>query len=304
LIVRVKRAGLLTSVQDLGRWGYQARGVPVAGPMDQFSHRLANAIVGNGDDAATLEVTLTGPHLEFDDDRIVAVTGAEFENVPGSTPFSVSSGRPLIFGARRRGTRAYVAISGGIDVPLVLGSRATHLSSGMGGFEGRALKTGDELLLGTVDRERRRKAGRYGAVGVSTSATLRVLPGPQLDKFVSGALDVLTSQPYRIHPNSNRVGYRLTGPRLQHTRDADIISDATPIGSIQVPASGEPIVLMADRQTTGGYAKIATVITADLSVAGQLAPGGEIRFVTCSHAEALDALRAQERALAEAASTL
>lgn len=304
MIVRVKRAGLLTSVQDLGRWGYQARGVPVAGPMDLLSHRLANAIVGNGDDAATLEVTLTGPHLEFDDDRIVAVTGAEFEDVPASTPFSVSSGHPLIFGARRRGTRAYVSISGGIDVPVVLGSRATHLSSGMGGFEGRALKTGDELPLGSFDHKRPAKAGRYGAVGVSTSATLRVLPGPQLDKFVSGALDVLTSQPYRIHPNSNRVGYRLTGPRLQHTRDADIISDATPIGSIQVPASGEPIVLMADRQTTGGYAKIATVITADLSAAGQLAPGDEIRFATCSQAEALDALRAQERALAAAAGTL
>jgi antagonist of KipI len=301
LIVRVKRAGLLTTVQDRGRWGYQARGVPVAGPMDLLSHRLANAIVGNGEDAATLEVTMTGPHLEFDDDRVVAVTGAEFDDVPSGTPFQVSPGRPLIFGARRRGARGYVAISGGIDVPLVLGSRATHLSSGMGGFDGRALKTGDELQLGTFDRERPPKGGRYGFIG--GSAILRLLPGPQLDKFVSGALDVLTSQPYRIHPNSNRVGYRLTGPRLQHARDADIISDATPIGSVQVPASGEPILLMADRQTTGGYAKIATVISADLSVAGQLAPGDEIRFVLCSHAEALDALRAQERALAEAAET-
>jgi antagonist of KipI len=300
LIVRVNRAGLLTTVQDCGRWGYQARGVPVAGPMDLFSHRLANAIVGNDANAATLEVTLTGPHLEFADDRIVAVTGAEFENVPGNTAFPVPSGQPLIFGARRNGARAYVAISGGIDVPVLLGSRATHLPSGMGGFEGRALKAGDEMHLGPLNAARPPRGEPYRVSRVSGGATLRVLPGPQTDKFASGALDVLTSHPYRIHPNSNRVGYRLTGPRLQHALGADIISDATPIGSVQVPASGEPILLMADRQTTGGYAKIATVIAADLSAAGQLAPGDEIRFVICSRAEALEALRAQERTIAAA----
>jgi antagonist of KipI len=299
LIVRVNRAGLLTTVQDSGRWGYQARGVSVAGPMDLFSHRLANAIVGNDANAATLEVTLTGPHLEFTDERIVAVAGAEFENVPSGTSFRVSPTQPLTFGARRRGSRAYVAISGGIDVPVVLGSRATHLPSGMGGFDGRALKAGDELPLGSVNRERPVEAGRYESF--SGNATLRVLPGPQMDKFAAGALDVLTSQPYRIHPNSNRVGYRLTGARVQHAAAADIISDATPIGSVQVPASGEPILLMADRQTTGGYAKIATVIAADVCLAGQLAPGDEIRFVACSRAEAIEALRAQERAIAAAA---
>lgn len=303
MIVRIERPGLLTTVQDRGRWGRQARGVPVAGPMDLVSHRLANALVGNGADAATLEVTLTGPHLAFGDDRIVAVTGAEFDNVPSGTPFRVSARQPLSFGARRRGARAYVAISGGIDVPIVLGSRATHLPSGMGGFHGRALKAGDELRLGSFDRERPLKSKDEGYRSSVGSAALRVLPGPQ-DKFVSGALDVLTSQSYRVHPNSNRVGYRLTGPRPQHARDADIISDATPIGSVQVPASGEPILLMADRQTTGGYAKIATVISADLSVAGQLAPGDELRFVICSPTEALEALRAQERTIAEAVGTL
>jgi antagonist of KipI len=310
LIVRVDRAGLMTTVQDRGRWGYQARGVPVAGPMDLCAHRLANAIVGNDEGDATLEVTLTGPHLEFTDTRLVAVTGAEFDDVPAGTPFVVSPERPLKFGARRRGTRAYIAISGGIDVPVVLGSRATHLPSGMGGFEGRALRAGDQLPLGPLARkgppkgegrpkdERPPKGGRYVLSG---SVTLRVLPGPQADKFVSSALEVLTSNAYRIHPNSNRVGYRLTGARLQHASGADVISDATPIGSVQVPASGEPILLMADRQTTGGYAKIATVIGADLSLAGQLAPGDEIRFVLCSRAEALEALRLQERSIAAAA---
>jgi antagonist of KipI len=153
--------------------------------------------------------------------------------------------------------------------------------------------------LGSIDGQRPAKAGRYQSVFGGES--LRVLAGPQQDKFASDALGVLTSQPYRIHPNSNRIGYRLTGARLQHAAAADIISDATPIGSVQVPASGEPILLMADRQTTGGYAKIATVIAADVCLAGQLAPGDEIRFVICSRAEAREALRAQERAIAAAA---
>ena len=312
MIVRVNRAGLLTTVQDCGRWGYQSRGVSVAGPMDLYSHRLANAIVGNDANAATLEVTLTGPELVFADDRVVVVTGAEFENVPSGIPFGVSPSRPLVFGSRKRGARAYVAISGGIDVPLVLGSRATHLPSAMGGFEGRALKSGDDVRLGPAE------AGHYGRTTTEHDrrlphpsgiplpvpiATLRVLPGPQSERFAADALDVLTSSVYRIEPNSNRVGYRLAGPRLGHADGADIISDATPIGSLQVPASGEPILLMADRQTTGGYAKIATVISADLASAGQLAPGDEIRFVVCSPEEALDALRMQARTIAAAETT-
>jgi len=293
VIVRVNRAGLLTTVQDRGRWGYQSRGVPVAGPMDLVSHRLANAIVGNDANSALLEVTLTGPQLEFTDDRMVAVSGAEFENVPARVAFAVSPARPLIFGPRLRGARAYVAISGGIDVPVVLGSRATHLPSAMGGFEGRALKSGDELPLGPP------KGGHYvptsGVSGLSrTIGTLRVLPGPQRDRFAADALDVLQSAPYRVNAESNRVGYRLSGPQLPHVGEADIISDATPMGSIQVPSSGEPILLMADRQTTGGYAKIATVISADIPAAGQLAPGDEIRFVVCSPADAVAALKAQE----------
>jgi antagonist of KipI len=307
LIARVSRPGLLTTVQDLGRWGYQSRGVPVAGPMDIFSHRLANAILGNDTNAATFEVTLTGPQLEFDDDRLVVVTGAEFAGVAAGVPFAVSAAQPLKLGDRIRGARAYIAISGGIDVPTVLGSRATHLPSGMGGFRGRALKAGDEVPLGPSQGPP--KGGHYVRVGPPEGgrydgrrATLRVLPGPQLDRFRGSALDVMQSAPYRIDANSNRVGYRLAGPRLQHADGADIISDATPIGSVQVPASGAPILLMADRQTTGGYAKIATVITADLPLAGQLAPGDEIAFVVCSPAEAMEALRVQEQMLLAAAS--
>jgi len=297
LIARVNSAGMLTTVQDCGRWGYQSRGVPVAGPMDRVSLRLANAIVGNKLTHAALEVTLTGPRLEFDDRRMVAVAGAEFENVPSGVAFEVSPARPLVFGRRIRGARAYVAISGGIDVLLVLGSRATHLPSGMGGFGGRALRAGDELPLGPPESGHYRHDAAGNASVVSafrrTSQAIRVLPGPQADRFVKEALDVLQSAPYRVDVNSNRVGYRLSGPRLQHLSGADILSDATPIGSIQVPASGEPILLMADCQTTGGYAKIATVISADIPAAGQLAPGDEISFAVCSLAEAMDALRTQ-----------
>ncbi len=299
MIARVERAGLLTTVQDGGRWGYQSRGVPVAGPMDPVSHRLANAMVGNPSSAATLEVTLTGPHLEFDDERIVAVVGAEFEGVPANVAFAASRARPLVFGRRVRGARAYVAISGGIDVPLVLGSRATHVPSGMGGLHGRALRSGDSLPLGAPAPGQRPRAARVDEVLRSSGSgeTLRVLPGPQQDRFASDALDGLVSATYRLDAHSNRVGYRLNGPALRHLDGADIISDATPIGSIQVPASGNPILLMADRQTTGGYAKIATVISADVFRAGQLAPGDDVRFVVCSMEEALDALRRQEHAL-------
>ena len=312
MIVRVRKAGLLTTVQDRGRWGYQARGVSVAGAMDSYAHRLANAIAGNDEGAATLEVTLAGPDLEFTDDRRVAVTGAEFEMsiggraVASNTPIRVSAGERLVFGRRVRGARAYVAISGGIETPLVLGSRATHLPSAMGGLSGRALKPGDELPLG-----RPAEAGHYDrstpavtgvAAGFSRTigagpVALRVLPGPQLDRFAARALDALQSAPYRIETDSNRMGYRLAGPRLGHAGDAQVTSDATPLGVLQVPASGQPILLMADRQTTGGYAKIATVISADISLAAQFGPGDEIRFVQCSPREALAALIAQEQRL-------
>jgi antagonist of KipI len=299
LRLRVNTAGLLTTVQDLGRWRYQAMGVPVAGPMDIYSHRLANAMVGNHEDAATLEVTLAGPELEFLDERDVAVTGAQFEHVPQDV-FRVRAGQRVTFGPRIGGARAYVAVSGGIETPMVLGSRATHLPSAMGGIDGRALKAGDELPLGSLSGPP--DGGHYRrvlspSVVSGFSRTLRVLPGPQLDRFAAGALDALQSAPYRIGTDSNRMGYRLTGPRLQHSNGADIISDATPLGSLQVPASGQPILLMADRQTTGGYAKIATVISADISVAGQLLPGDEIRFSVCSPADALAALIAQEQTL-------
>ena len=302
----VVKAGLLTTIQDRGRWGLQARGVPVAGPMDPCSHRLANALAGNDVDAATLEVTLIGPELEFDDERVIAVAGAEFEltvdgrNVPANAAFVVASGSCLRFGRRLRGARAYVAMSGGVGVAPTLGSRATHVISAMGGLDGRPLKAGDRVPLGDPMRARNTMSAQPRSPLFALPegrARIRVLAGPQQDYFAPDALDVLQSASYTISHTSDRMGFRLEGPVLTHARGADIISDATPLGVLQVPASGLPILWMADRQTTGGYPKSATVISADISVAGQLAPGDAISFSVCSPREALAALIAQERAL-------
>jgi antagonist of KipI len=280
--------------------------------MDVWSHRLANALVGNPPEAATLEVTLTGPEMECDVECVMAVTGAEFEvkvdnrPVPMNVALEVPPGSRVVFGRRMRGTRAYVALSGGISVPPLFGSRATHLPSAMGGLDGRALRAGDRLPLARATAiDSRRSAGprirRLAMPSVRPMpdghVRVRVLPGPQLDYFDAGSLAVLQAAPYTIGQDSDRMGFRLRGSRLTHQRGPDSISDATPIGAIQVPGSGQPILLMADRQTTGGYPKIATLITADLGLAGQLGPGDSISFVVCTRQEAIAALIAAERVL-------
>lgn len=312
----VVKPGLHTTIQDLGRWGLQSRGVPVAGPMDPYSHRLANALVGNSVEAATLEITLVGPELEFDDDRMVAVAGGEFdvtingEMVPSNaTPFPIRSGSRLAFGSRKFGSRAYIAVSGGIESPPVFGSRSTHVPSKMGGIEGRALVAGDRLPLGDPSRVRlkpvafrRTLTDRLELTSRQDGKTclrgrVRVLPGPQRDRFAAEALNLLQSAPYSVTSESNRMGYRLDGPRLPQIGTTEMISEATPVGSLQVPSSGQPILLMADRQTTGGYPKLATAISADIGIAGQLGPGDLLSFEIVTDREALDALVAKERAL-------
>jgi antagonist of KipI len=303
--LRVITAGMLTTIQDRGRWGWQDRGVPVAGPMDPYSHRLANLLAGNEPDAATLEVTLVGPEVEFDDERIAAVTGADFEvavdsrATPLDAPFAVGAGSVLRFGNHRRGARAYLAIAGGIAVPPLLDSRSTHIPSGMGGFGGRALRAGDRVPLGKVGSAPRRAAASTVPVPSlpDGQATVRVLPGPQLDRFTPDALDALQSAPFVVGAASNRMGFRLQGPTLRHAGAAEMLSDATPFGALQVAASGQPILLMADRQTTGGYPSVATVISADIALAGQLAPGDLISFVVSTLPEAMGALVAQEQTL-------
>ena len=298
----VIRPGMLTTVQDLGRWGQQHVGVPAAGPRDWFAHRLANSRLGNEENDAALEITLMGPELLADDEIACVVTGGEFEVTAGDRrtradePFVVHAGERIRFGARLSGARAVLAVEGGIHVAPVFGSRATSLSSRIGPFGGRALRIGDAL---PVTRARRQLAKPLGRPLHATrnGARVRVLLGPHQSRFSAAAVRTLSSSRFLVTPESNRMGYRLDGPRLEHTAGADILSDATPMGSVQVPASGHPILLMADRQTTGGYPKIATVITADLPLAGQLAPGDWIEFEPCSRATALDALRRRTDAL-------
>jgi antagonist of KipI len=301
--VHVVRPGLLTTVQDLGRWGHQASGVPVAGPMDTFSHRLANALVGNASAAATLEITLIGPELQFERACSIAIAGADFEVTCSGRPVPIGvstwleDGARLQFGRRRTGARAYLAVAGGILTPLLLGSRATHLVSAMGGVRGRALAANDVLPIqaGLSPAPARRASGL--TLPASGRARLRVLPGPQADWFGPDAFRALSSTSFRISPRSNRMGYRLEGPQLLRQRHEEPISEPLTFGAIQVPTAGEPILLMADRQTAGGYPKIGCVIAADLPIAGQLAPGDFIEFDICGRQQAGAALIARERPL-------
>jgi biotin-dependent carboxylase-like uncharacterized protein len=294
---------MLTTIQDLGRWGHQAAGVPVAGPMDVYSHLLANQLVGNSENAAALEITLIGPELVGHGDLLCAIAGAEFAVLVGGQAvhhtgaFRVPAGATIRFGERRAGTRATLAVRGGIAVPPVFGSRATSVMSRMGPCGGRPLTTGDVLPVGAERRFDDAASSVYPMSMPRGGARLRVISGPHEGMFTASTHETFFSSRYTVTQSSNRMGYQLSGPRLQHAGAADILSDATPSGSIQVPGSGQPILLMADRQTTGGYPKIATVISADLSLAGQLAPGDWVEFVSCSRAAALDALRVQERRL-------
>jgi KipI family sensor histidine kinase inhibitor len=301
--VTILRPGLFTTIQDEGRWGHQASGVPVSGPMDRVSHRVANALVGNESTAALLEATLSGPEIRIDNGAVIAVTGANLgarldaEEVPLHRPIRCRPGAVLRFGERRAGARAYIAFSGGLTVPAVLGSRATHTHCGLGGVNGRPVVAGDRLPLGD---ERTVSASRVISVPnprVDGGAKLRVLPGPQLDSFPAAALETLQRTRFTVTSQSDRMGYRLTGGTIPRIEGHEMISDVTFAGALQIPPSGSPILLMSDRQTTGGYPQLATVITADLPTAGQLAPGDWIEFEVCTRHQALSALIAQEGAI-------
>jgi antagonist of KipI len=271
--------------------------------MDVYSHRLANRLVGNSENAAGLEITLVGPELRAEGDLLCVVTGAEFTVFVGghavrhTSPFQVPSGASIKFAERRSGVRATLAIRGGIAVPPVLGSRSTSLLARIGPFDGRALGSGDVLPIGEERRSDDESWSAYPMMMPRGGARVRAMTGPHHAMFSPDTVEKFFSTRFTVGSASNRTGYRLEGPALPSFRTGEILSDGTPIGSVQVPKSGQPILLMADRQTTGGYPKIGTVITADLPVAGQLAPGDWIEFVPCTRAAALDALRVQERRL-------
>jgi len=300
--VRVLQAGLMTSVQDGGRWGRQHEGVPVSGAMDVAALRDANRAVGNPAGAAALEATLGGFEARLEHAGAVAVAGADLDAtidgrpLPLGTRVEHGTGAVVRFGDRRAGTRAYLALDGGLDVPMCLGSRATDLTSGLGGWHGRRLRAGDEVPVNAPAPVPPLATGVPVRPVPHGGARVRVLPGPHSDAFPPEAIELLRRTRFEVTPESNRMGYRLKGPQPLPGGTGDMISDATCAGGLQVPPSGYPILLMADRQVTGGYPIVATVISADLPVVGQLAPGDWIEFDLCTRAEALAALARLESA--------
>ena len=307
--IHIESGGLLTTVQDLGRWGYQGKGMPVAGAMDRQSLRLGNIVVGNDVGAAALEITVLGPTVTVEGEGLVAVTGADLgftvngEVAPLWEALTVASGDVLAFaGPRGKGCRAYLCLSGGLDVPLVMGSRSTYLRATLGGLEGRALKKGDCLHTGEAPLLR-------ATIGFSCpealqpqrdeEAPLQVLLGPQESAFTAAGIETFLSASYVISNEADRMGYRFEGPEIEHASGADIISDAIPIGSIQIPGGGRPICMLADGQTTGGYTKIAVLTAGDVDALAQKLPGQRVRFRAISFAEAVERARAEGQKVAE-----
>ena len=289
----VEQPGALTTIQDEGRFGYQASGVSPAGPMDHKAYHLANILVGNKMTAAGLEVTLTGPTLRFNKETVIAVTGADItpklngKDLPMYTAAHVSAGDVLSFGARKNGCRAYIAFAGGIDEPKVMGSCATDIKNSLGGYNGRALKCGDEIALADIDIAKVNTAPvvsseifkeRYD----ENEIVLRVITGPQDDRFTRKGIRDFFNFPATVTEKSDRQGIRLECDPLELVTDANIISDGISLGAIQVANDGKPIILLADRQSVGGYAKIGNVIYEDIPKLAQVLPGCRIRFVQVS----------------------
>jgi len=279
----------MTTVQDKGRVGWARYGVPPSGPMDAVAFRAANVLVGNNPTKAALEITLTGPTMHIAQECLIAVCGAAFDVWVGTLPVPtwhavyVRAGQTITFGARRSGMRACFAISGGIALPLFLGSQATYLKGKFGGKAGRALQVGDQLPVGPPPyREPVAYAGRawpqHQRPLYTPTPTLRVILGPQEDYFSPNAIATLLRSTYTITSESDRMGYRLKGHSVAHRGPTGIASDGIVTGSIQIPPDGQPIVMMVDHQTTGGYPKIATLIQADLPLLAQCTPGDTIRF--------------------------
>lgn len=296
----------MTLIQDLGRSGFQQLGVSVSGAVDVDSLDIGNRLVGNHKEAAGLEVMLGALVIEFSHRTVFAITGADtspnLDGVP--VPMNVScvahAGARLELGMIANGLRAYVALAGGIDVPELLGSRSTHLASALGGVDGRSIAEGDVLELGPPNIDEVSGLVLEDQISPATELSVRVILGPQDNEFSSAGIDTLLNSTYVVTDQSNRQGLRLDGPEIESKSGRyDIISDAVVNGSIQVPGDGKPIILLADRQTTGGYAKIATVASVDLSMLGQASPGTTIRFVEISVGEAQKLLAAREQRIYE-----
>lgn len=317
-MIQVLKSGLLTTVQDLGRPGYQQYGIVVGGALDAFSARVANLIVGNDDNAAVLEMAQTGPELQFERDALIAWNGGDFDAKIGSEPLPrnravfVAAGETIIFGRAKRGLRAWLAIDGGIDVPVVMGSRSTYRRARLGGHEGRPLVAGDRLkifptgdraaaLLGSLKAGQKRATawtvrpetmGPPAPVGV-----IRAMNGPEWEFFSGDAQKDFYMAEWKATKDADRMGVSLQGPGLSLVKPQEMISTAVNTGVVQVPNSGFPIVLLPSRQTVGGYPRIAAVASVDIGRFAQLRPGECVRFEKISLQIAHDLYLARERDL-------
>ncbi|AIF52276.1 biotin-dependent carboxyltransferase family protein [Pelosinus sp. UFO1] len=317
--IKVMTPGLLTSIQDLGRSGYQKYGVIVSGGMDSYSLRLANMLVGNEEGEAVLEITLVGPTLLLEEDILLAITGGDLsptingQPIPMGRPILVKQGSVLKFGVCQSGCRAYLAVRGGYNIPEVMGSKSTYIRAGIGGYQGRALLAGDVLLIKEpqtdlpllVSLSKKLGShsfaftswyvGKFYTSQKSQEYIIRVMPSSQFEFFTSDSREHFFQQAFKITTQSDRMGYRLAGPRLQLAEPLEMVSEAVALGTIQVPPDGNPIVLLADRQTVGGYPKIAQVAAVDNAYLAQVKPGETIRFQEISLAEAEGLYVAREK---------
>ena len=301
--MRVLSPGLQTTVQDLGRCGFSHLGVSASGPADSISARIGNRLVGNHDNCAVLEMTLLGGTFEFVRDCTIALAGADLATtldgipVPLYETVDVGSGATLRCGSAVKGARCYLAIGGGFEIRAVLGSASTHVTSGIGGIEGRALIRGDILRVKADLPAMARKVDRSLIEQFVGRKVLRVTPGPQQAIFGEDGLRKLCSQTYVVSQDSNRVGVRLHGEAIEAVHHAEMLTEGAALGAIQVPSEGNPIILFVEHQTTGGYPKIANVISADVPSVGQLRAQDEIRFELITIQRAIEILRHQEEIL-------
>jgi antagonist of KipI len=310
------RAGFLTTVQDLGRVGLREFGVSPGGALDSHALRVANLLVGNEESAAGLEITFGGLRIRFTDDRVIAWSGGDFVARIGSTalpaghPALVHSGEDFSIESPAIGCRAWLAISGGIDVPVVLASRATDLKGGFGGMNGRAIRDGDEIPLGQNSGRSSSLAAMLRAKRIASwkpphnwsspaqrEPVLRFIPGSDRDHCAPEAMNTFSQAGFFVSPDSDRMGVRLDGPTLERTSSGDLLSEGVAPGTVQVPPNGKPILLLNDCQTIGGYPKLAHVITCDLPVAAQLRPADTVRFSEVTLADAHRVLAERERDL-------
>jgi antagonist of KipI len=307
-LIEVRAPGLLTTVQDLGREGFGPMGVSPSGAADAAALRVGNRLVGNAEGAAGLEMTLLGGTFFFPEAAVVALTGSDFaptlddERVERWSSVEIRAGQTLQLGLTRTGARCYLCVRGGIVVKLFLGSASTHLLSGLGGFEGRALRKGDVLKVGRASEGfrtfRKRNLARRALEKLAPRKTLRVVAGPQSDWFSTEVQSMFYRGTYRVTEESNRMGLRLEGALMASAAGGDMISEGVSLGAVQITTSGLPIVLFVEQQTTGGYPKIANVISADLGSLGQLRPRDEIRFELVEMETARALLVEQEKLLA------